>query len=124
MAHILVIDDESVLLDLISRILRQDGHTVTAVSDPVAAMDSARCGRPHIDLLLTDVSMSPMSGPELVRRLTTAGFNAPVLFMSGYPAMELAIAAPGGARSVIDKPFTVGELRVVIARMLGTDCPS
>ena len=118
MAHILVIDDESILLDLISRTLRQDGHTVTALGDPIAAMESAADGKPPIDLLLTDVNMRPISGPELVKRLTRAGFHAPVLFMSGYPSFSITIAGTGGVYSVIDKPFTIAELRVVVARLL------
>lgn len=118
MAHILVIDDESVLLDLITRTLRHDGHTVTALDNPIAAMESASGGKSPIDLLLTDVNMRPISGPELVKRLTHAGFQAPVLYMSGYPSFSNTIAGTGGAYSVIDKPFTIAELRIVVARLL------
>jgi DNA-binding NtrC family response regulator len=118
MAHILVIDDESIVLDLISRTLRMDGHTVTAISDPVAAMDSAGGGHLPIDLLLTDVNMKPVSGPELVQRLFAAGFSAPVIFMSGYPSVPGVIPGSNSPYSVIDKPFTIGELRVVVARIL------
>jgi DNA-binding response OmpR family regulator len=118
MAHILVIDDESVLLDLISRTLQLDGHTVTALTDPIAAIDSAGGGKPPVDLLLTDINMRPISGPELVKRLTKAGFNAPVLFMSGSPALSNDMGGTGNAYSVIDKPFTISELRVVITRLL------
>jgi DNA-binding NtrC family response regulator len=124
MAHILVIDDESILLDLISRTLRMEGHTVTAVSDPLAAIDSARTGTPPIDLLLTDVNMRPVSGPELVQRLTAAGFTAPVLFMSGYPTFASAFAGSRNACAVIDKPFTIGELRLVVARILESEVSS
>jgi CheY-like chemotaxis protein len=62
MANILVIDDEPGLLGLISTTLRQDGHCVTALNDPLAAIEGAMNGGPAIDLLLTDVSMKPISG--------------------------------------------------------------
>jgi DNA-binding NtrC family response regulator len=118
MAHILVIDDELVLLDLISRTLRLDGHTVTALCDPLAAMDSSREGNPPIDLLLTDVNMKPINGIELVKRLTTAGFNAPVVFMSGYPAYACLPAHADEAYTVIDKPFTTSQLRATVSSIL------
>jgi DNA-binding NtrC family response regulator len=117
-AHILVIDDESVLLDLISRTLRHDGHTVTTASDPIAAMESSSGRKQPIDLLLTDVDMRPINGFELVRRLTRMGFNAPVLFMSGYPDLASAMACCTDPYSFIDKPFTIDQLRVVVSRIL------
>ena len=123
MAHILVIDDELVLLDLISQTLRLEGHTVTALSDPLAAMDSAGAGKPPVDLLLTDVNMKPVTGPELVKRLIVAGFTAPVLFMSGYPAFSSVLAGSGSCHAVIDKPFTIGELRMVVSRILESHPP-
>jgi len=119
MAHILVIDDESILLNLISLTLQQDGHTVTAISDPMSAIDSAVDGKPPVDLLLTDVNMRPIGGPELVRRLNQAGCNPPVLFMSGDPALSNLMAGTSCQHAVIDKPFTTGELRFAVARILG-----
>ena len=118
MAHILVIDDESILLDLISRTLRQTGHTVTAMSDPIAAMGSFSEGKPPVDLVLTDVDMRPINGFELVRRVTKAGFKGPALFMSGYPDLASAMAYSADLYSFIDKPFTIHQLRAAVGRIL------
>src|ERR1035441_9616229 len=106
MANILVIDDESVLLGLISNTLRLDGHNVTAFCDPIAALNSQEAGQLSIDLLVTDISMKPISGFELVKRLIAAGFDIPVLFTSGYPALSDAVANSLGKRSILEKPFT------------------
>ena len=62
--------------------------------------------------------MRPINGFELVRRLTRMGFNAPVLFMSGYPDLASAMACCTDPYSFIDKPFTIDQLRVVVSRIL------
>jgi DNA-binding NtrC family response regulator len=123
MANILVIDDESVLLDLISTTLRLDGHTVIALSDPLAALECQGPGQPRIDLLLADIDMRPISGFEVVKRLTSAGFTSPVLFMSGYPALSGAVADSLGNRAILEKPFTATQLRVAIRGTLARGTP-
>jgi CheY-like chemotaxis protein len=118
MANILAIDDESILLALISATLRRDGHNVTAMTDPLAAVDSFISGRAAVDLLLTDVTMKPISGFEVLTRLVSAGFDGPVLFMSGYSALSGCVAESLGVRAVIEKPFTAPQLRAAVARAL------
>ena len=118
MAHILVVDDEPLLLDLISATLRLDGHEVTAVGDPPAALSMQEAGQLPVDLLLTDVEMRPISGFELVRRLTKLGFDSPVLFTTGYPALSDVVAGSLGARFILEKPFTAAQLRGVVRNAL------
>jgi DNA-binding NtrC family response regulator len=122
MANILVIDDEPVLLDLISNTLRLDGHTVTAISDPLAACDTFRA-TDEVALLVTDVTMKPISGFEVVTRLHSIGFAGPVLFTSGYPALSGAIARSLGERAIIEKPFTAAHLRSAVNRTLSKSKP-
>jgi DNA-binding NtrC family response regulator len=117
-ANILVIDDEPVLLDLISNTLRLDGHNVTALSSPLAALDAQAVRHPPIDLLLTDISMEPISGHELVRRMSKTGFTGPVLFMSGYPALTADVAEALGECTALEKPFTAVQLRSTVKRVL------
>src|ERR1700722_9293171 len=106
MANILLIDDEPVLLDLISRILRLDGHDVDAINNPLEALASYGGGTKAIDLLVTDIDMKPISGFELVKRLSKTGFCSPVLFMSGYPALAAAVSESLGDRAILEKPFS------------------
>jgi DNA-binding response OmpR family regulator len=118
MANIWIIDDELVLLDLISLTLRREGHVVTAMSDPLAAIDSFGVRKQPFDLLLTDVCMKPISGFEFVKRLNETGFHGPVLFMSGYPALISTIAGPGDTHDVLDKPFNINQLLAAVDRIL------
>lgn len=118
MAHILVIDDEEILLDLISNTLRLEGHDVDAFTDPIAALDLKTFHECPFDLLLTDIHTKPISGFEFVRRLTAAGISIQVLFMSGYPALSNAIGAHLGDRCLLEKPFTAQQLRAAVKKAL------
>jgi len=113
MANILVVEDEVMVLDLIASTLRLDGHSVAGLTNPLAALDVSACER-SIDLLLTDIEMRPISGFELVKRLSKMGLTSPVLFMSGYPALAGAVANSLGRTWIIQKPFTAGQLRAAV----------
>jgi two-component system OmpR family response regulator len=117
-ANILLIDDEPLLLDLTSTALRRDGHRVMPMSDALSALDSYRLGHDAVDLVVTDVSMSPVGGFELVKRLEALGFRGEVLFMSGYAAVSEGIADSLGEGSIIEKPFTAAQFRSAVNEAL------
>ena len=112
MANIFVIDDESILLDLISNALRLDGHKVTTFSEPMSMLAVPGC--PLMDLLVTDVEMRPINGFEVAKRLIMRGFQGPILFMSGYSYPRDS----SDRRLVIEKPFTAGQLRAAVSKAL------
>ena len=118
MANILLVDSEPVLLGLISNTLRLDGHEVSAVCSPLVALASHGAGQTPIDLLLTDIDLKPISGFELVNRLSKIGFNGSVLFMSEYPSLVAVVAESLGERAILEKPFTAAQLRAAIANAL------
>jgi two-component system OmpR family response regulator len=120
MATILVIDDEPIVLDLIAAALQMQGHNVIALLDPLSALDSSNVAPAAIDLLVTDISMKPISGFEVVKHLNQLGFNGPVLYMSGHSSLAAAIAGTMGEAAVIEKPFTVEQLRSAVGRALST----
>jgi two-component system OmpR family response regulator len=118
MANIFIIDDEPVLLELISRTLRLDGHSVRTFSNPLSVFDSSANVRPGIDLVLTDVNMKPITGFEVARRLTQAGFTGPVIYMSGYATASGDDIEAFDHHPVIGKPFTCAELRAAVGKAL------
>ncbi|GAA3383535.1 response regulator [Cryptosporangium minutisporangium] len=102
---VLVVEDAEDLLLLVQRILTQAGYCVVDTSSPAEALRIAS-ERP-IDLVLTDVIMPDMSGPELAAGLQARDPALPILFMSGYSAGSW----PGGGTlppdtQLIHKPFT------------------
>lgn len=118
MSHILVVDDEQLLLDLIANTLRLEGHEVVALSDSLDALRLQTIAHRPFDLLLTDIHSKPISGFELVKRLASEGITMPVLFMSGYPAMNGVIASGLGDRALLEKPFTAQQLRAAVKKAL------
>lgn len=119
MATILVIDDEPIVLDLISTVLRLDGHDVQAISDPLAAL--LLIGRTQcFDLLLADVKMHPIGGFELARRAAESGFDIPILFITGYSGLSAVIRGASAKYDVLEKPFTASSLRRAVNTVLAS----
>jgi two-component system, cell cycle sensor histidine kinase and response regulator CckA len=118
-ATILVVDDEPGVRRLVVRILERAGmHVLVADSGPQALETSA--GHPHaIDLLLTDVMMPGMTGPELAQQLALQRPGLKVLLMSGYTAGTVRAGGDvGGEIRLIRKPFTPEGLLAAVRETL------
>jgi PAS domain S-box-containing protein len=102
---ILLVEDEPTVRALTATLLEANGYRVVSAATPEEALAVAE---PY-DLLLTDVVMPGMTGPELWHRLSERGRRPAVLFTSGYSAAAVADGAslPG---ELLEKPFTGEEL--------------
>jgi signal transduction histidine kinase len=103
---ILVVEDEDGVRRLATRVLKRHGYRVLAAGSPAEAIERASRAGP-MDLVLTDVVMPGMSGPELVRRLNLPAGR--VCYMSGYADLEHGDGGHPDA-AVLQKPFTANEL--------------
>jgi hypothetical protein len=109
---ILVVDDEAAIRELVLKILRRRGYQVLEAANGEEALAICRenSGR-AIDLVITDVMMPRMGGPELVDRLHKQGLNPRILYVSGFTG-DANISArnfpPGTA--FLEKPFTLAAL--------------
>ena len=115
---ILVVDDNFSVLTVIKSMLETDDYDVlTARSAEVAISIAERIG--VIDLVLMDVVMPDVSGPELVEKILATHPTAKVLFMSGYCETDML---PESVRmfGLLPKPFTSSRLRERIDQVLGT----
>jgi len=104
---ILIVEDEEEVRALTRDVLEMNGYTVLEALDPADAVRLAQTHPGAIDLLITDVVMPSMSGPELAHRLRTGRPTLRVLCMSGYP--ESADRAADGAEpwtGWLQKPFS------------------
>ena len=116
---ILVVDDEESLRTVVSDLLTQLGYRVlSATSGPEAlALAAQHAGK--IDLLLTDVVMDPISGPELAETLARSRPEMKVVFISGYATTTLA---PDGnlkpGTILVNKPFTMKILSAKLREVL------
>ena len=104
---ILVVEDEPAVLSLSRRALEAQGYVVLAASDATDAMRVVERHGGTIHLLLTDVVMPGLSGPELADQLFARRPGIRVLYMSGYPgdAVVQHGALPHGS-SFLQKPFS------------------
>lgn len=117
MHTILVVDDEEVVRSVVRDMLESDGYTILDTGDPLHALRLAR-ERP-IDLLVTDVVMPLMKGPELATNLLAVSPSTRILLMSAYPMSEVA----GSGWAFISKPFSLQSLNDRVRQILQQSSP-
>jgi two-component system cell cycle sensor histidine kinase/response regulator CckA len=116
---VLVVEDDVPLRRVTGRILRHQGYNVLEAGDVEHAKKIFSDSADSIDLLLTDVVMPKMSGPELARELSAQRPSLRVLFVSGYAGTSMtAEEAALVAKTHLDKPFTAGALLEKIRTVL------
>ncbi len=116
---ILVVEDEPRLLELTVKVLRSDGYTVLGAPGPQEALNLAAGLAGEIHLLVTDVVMPVMSGPQLRDQLVSSRSSLRTIFMSGYAADKIAPQETEKAGFLfLQKPFTVDELRALVRSVL------
>jgi CheY-like chemotaxis protein len=116
---VLVTDDESMVLDLVRTLLQAQGYKVLLAADGPEAIRISKEHPGAIDLLLTDMVMPGMSGPELAKELMARRPLMKVLYMSGYT--EYAVVNQGvmeRVQSFIWKPFSNAALAQKVREVL------
>ncbi len=116
---ILLVEDETSLKDLASRILTENGYHVRAASTAAEAPSIAADTGYPIDLLLTDVVMPEMLGNEVAKRVRAIRPALPVLYMSGYaqPILDTH-GAFANQIDLLEKPFTEATLLTRVRRAI------
>lgn len=104
---ILLVEDEETILQTTRRMLESLGYQVLSTPSPQEALRLAAENKGAIDLLITDVIMQDMNGPELVQALLQRMPDLKHLYMSGYAANLLAEQGVSSSRlDFIQKPFS------------------
>jgi DNA-binding NtrC family response regulator len=116
--HILVVDDEPDIRNLVKEILEDEGFEVSVAESGEAARHARRMRRP--DLILLDVWMDDVDGITLLREWSEGGrLPCPVIIMSGHGTVETAVEATRlGAYDFIEKPISLAKLLLVVNRAL------
>ncbi|MDO9631128.1 MAG: ATP-binding protein, partial [Humidesulfovibrio sp.] len=117
--RILLVDDESDLLDMVCQFLEPLGYQVAPHNQPEAALEAFLASPQSFDLVLTDQSMPRLSGIQLATRLREVRPDLPVVLCSGFSMVipPDRIQALGKAW-LLAKPFTSGELTRVVRQAL------
>ena len=116
---ILVVEDEEGIREVVVHTLRECGYTVLEASDAKNALPLGEHYDGRIDLLLTDVVMPGMSGPEVASKVLATRPGLPVLYISGYTGKALANRGvlPSDVNLLI-KPFSSRLLVEAVRRLL------
>ncbi|MEM7457208.1 MAG: response regulator, partial [Planctomycetota bacterium] len=116
--NILVVDDNHLVLESVSSLLKLSGHTVTGFDSCGTALDAIRNG-PHFNLVLLDISMPDITGVDCAARILAESPRLPILFFSGYGAEEIPpqmLMKPN--IDFMRKPFTQEQFQMKLQELL------
>jgi two-component system NtrC family response regulator len=117
METILIVDDEKNYLIVLEELLGSEGYEVIAVDNSINALE--HIGNPDLDLVITDMKMPGISGMELLEEIKKINFELPVIVMTAYGTIEMAVnAMKKNAYDYITKPFRNEELKLTIKKAL------
>lgn len=121
---ILVVDDEPFVLNVVCNILRTAGFRILSAASPAEAMEIGRSHAQPIRLLLSDVILPEMSGPELADLFTEVHPETECMFMAGLPdTPEVCDRIIGRNRAFLQKPFVPQTLVKKVQEVLADPTP-
>jgi CheY-like chemotaxis protein len=118
---LLLAEDEEVLRRTGQRVLERLGYTVLAAADGEEALALYRAHKDEVDLVISDIVMPKMGGPQLYETLRQEDKAVKFLYSSGYAAADLSVrgvAAPGPVISHLRKPWTLTEIARAVREAL------
>jgi PAS domain S-box-containing protein len=121
---ILLVEDEGVVRELVAEILESSGYSVLQAADGPSALELLRRHSGRVDLLVTDVVMPGMSGPEVAQAVTAMRPGTQVLYTSGYTDSAIGhhgVLEPGIA--FLQKPFSADDLTRKVRQLLDEHAP-
>ena len=107
--HLLLVEDDPRLADLVARLLQGERHVVEQAATGEAALELADA--PGLDAIVLDVGLPDLSGLEVARRLRRRGSQVPILMLTARDAIPDRVAGlDAGADDYLVKPFAIEEL--------------
>lgn len=115
--HVLILDDERAILDVLGQHLEAEGYVCTLCDSPKHAIELLKNG--DFDLLLTDIKMPEMSGLDVVRRVSDVNPDLCVIMVTALVDVTNAVKAMRlGADDYVLKPFNLSEISMSVGRAL------
>jgi len=120
--RILVIEDDPQTIELLLRVLEDDGHIVAGERSGVAGLQRAIAG--SWDLIISDIGLPDLDGFTVARQLRQAGIDVPILALSGYATEEdRRVGLASGFDEYLAKPIKASALREEIRRQVARPRP-
>jgi two-component system cell cycle sensor histidine kinase/response regulator CckA len=118
--RVLVVEDDELILNLIRRILARKGYQIKAFSAPQQALEWFQSNMSEVDLVISDVIMPAMCGPDMVTAMREKRADLPCVFISGYSEEELPRCEELGRvdEILVPKPFDSVTLLMAVRNAL------
>jgi DNA-binding response OmpR family regulator len=117
--EILMVDDESFVVDFVQTLLERQGYRCTCFTDPRAALDAFGEGGTRFSMVITDLTMPNLTGLELIDAIRHSGRHIPVIILTGYgnrSTRERVAEMPDCV--LLEKPFNGDVLLQRVGEML------
>lgn len=113
---VLIVDDDPGIRNTISELIEELGYLCETASDGLDAVELLDSG-PYL-CVFTDIMMPNMSGLELIRKIKARDVSLPIIVITGYASLEIAIdAMKYGASDFISKPFKVKQIELMLNKV-------
>jgi two-component system, NtrC family, response regulator AtoC len=119
MAKVLLVDDELTMVQMVTELLRSEGHEVFPFTNGKEAMEAMESANP--ELVITDVYLDKTGpfGLEILRKARSMNPPSVVIVITGFGSIETAVEAmKKGAYDYLEKPFKLDELKISVQRAL------
>lgn len=116
--RVMLVDDDDSVREVLAEMLGHKGWAVGTFSDAESAIEELRLSADRYDVLVSDINMPGLSGMDLLSKAKEAAPGIPVVMITGYPSIDIAVEAMKiGATDFLTKPFRAEELEMVIRKV-------
>ncbi|MCF7801762.1 MAG: response regulator [Candidatus Marinimicrobia bacterium] len=118
-AHVLVVDDENTIRDLLKQLLELNNYRVTTASNGQEALEIYKTNRDNIDLVITDLGLPQLNGKKLGEKIKALNPDAKMIIATGFADQNDHSALMDiGFLYVVSKPFDIREMINTVERAL------
>jgi len=121
---ILLVEDEEALREITSEYLESRGYKVLAANSGMQALEICRTHETPIDILMTDIIMPGIQGPELVKAALDMRPQMQVIYVSGYTDRGLEVASKENNIILLRKPYSLADLGNTIRSSASRQSPA
>lgn len=116
---IMLVDDDETIREALCELLGRKGWDVTPFNNAEAAIDRLKKEPERFNVLVSDINMPGLNGMDFLHRVKEAVSGLPVVMITGYPSIDIAVEAMKiGASDFLTKPFKIEELEITIRKVV------
>ena len=124
MAHVMIVDDDAAVLEVVSTLFKDEGYEVTSFVDSRIALTQIQSDASY-DILVTDIRMDNVDGLQLIKASRAKHAAVPIIVLSAFLTEEIIDHATElGCWGFVKKPFTPDQVFEVVRQALSADSSS